>query len=82
MKTIMLNTNTRPTYTDVQIMARLYSRMVNTPAYVFETAPGLFSVYAEPDLATAKARAQADGHASPTLVETVRSMLPTHIIDL
>ncbi len=70
---MLLNTNTRPTYRDVIMVARLFSKMAENPAYIFETTPGYFAVYAAENLAGATAQGLEDGHARLLLVEVVRA---------
>lgn len=66
-----LNTNVRPTYRDVVMVARMVAQMSENPTYIFETDPGEFAVVPGVDLATALLQARTE-HPAARLVETVR----------
>lgn len=65
-----LNTNNKPTYQDVVIVAEFLMKMTNNPTFIFETDAGCYTVHPAPRYADAFLKA-LEVCKSPKLVQTI-----------
>ena len=68
---MLLNTNEKPTYNDIRILAGILAVASAVPVHVFRAGPGMFALYSAESRTEAERLAADAGHDQATWLETV-----------